>query len=139
MIQRGNREGFALVPNRRLGTEGFTLVELLIVIAIIGVLGSVATFGVTRYLEDAKKKAASTELNTLSQGVLGYQAANSKWPQKLKDIAEYVKKQGSKDPFVDPWGSEYKYVIPGKRSGKIISWGPDCESGTEDDIEVEIK
>ncbi len=125
---------------RKNNSCGFTLTELLIVIAILGILAGVGTFAYTRYLEDAKVKATITGSRILSQAVIAYQASTSKWPQRLQEIGAYVKKQGDKDPFKDAWGNDFLYRAPrGQASGLITSFGPDGQRGGDDDIEEEIK
>ena len=119
--------------------QGFTLTELLIVISILGILAGVGTFSYSKYLEDAKKKATITGMKILSQSAVAYQGAHSNWPNRLEDVKEYIKKQGDKDPFKDSWGNDYIYRKPGKTAGKIISYGPDGQSGGDDDLEEEVR
>lgn len=59
------------IPRKRIGQEGFTLVELMIVVAIIGILAVLAIFGVTKYVQNAKTGEARNALGMLSKSAVG--------------------------------------------------------------------
>ncbi len=117
---------------------GFTLIEILVAVAIIGILGTVATVSIPKILENAKINAAKSGVDSLKNAVVTYNIEKGKYPSDLKALVEA---SGDDDPVVeggenalyDPWGVEYKYERKGKRI-VIISAGPDGEFGGEDDI-----
>ena len=118
---------------------GFTLIEILVAVAIIGILATGAVVGIPQLLEGSKEDAAAQDVQTLKQGVITFQM---RYPGKrLTDLKQLVEGDddhppiidGGEDVLIDKWGNEYKYEVRGKRFA-IISFGPDGEEGTEDDI-----
>ena len=117
---------------------GFTLIEILVAVAIIGILGTVATVSIPRILENAKIKAAKVGVDNLKNAVVTYNIEKGKYPSDLKALVEA---SGDDEPILDggegalydPWGTEYKYERKGKKI-VVISAGPDAEFGGEDDI-----
>ena len=117
---------------------GFTLIEILVAVAIIGILGTVATVSIPKILENAKIKAAKSGVDSLKNAVVTYNIEKGKYPSDLKALVEA---SGDDEPVVeggegalyDPWGVEYKYERKGKKI-VVISAGPDGEFGGEDDI-----
>ncbi|MBQ6137845.1 MAG: type II secretion system protein GspG [Kiritimatiellae bacterium] len=117
---------------------GFTLIEILVAVAIIGILGTVATMSITKNLEKAKATAARDAVNNIKGAVMNYYIQNKKYPTDLRQLIEASGDdeailEGGEGALEDPWGSEYKY----ERSGKkivVISAGPDMEFGNDDDI-----
>lgn len=120
---------------------GFTLIEILVAVAIIGIMGTVAIQGVMQYLDKAKLTAARDGVNTLRDAANNYNMLYNKFPSSLRDLIE---PKGDDDPLVtngesalyDPWNIEYKMVVK-KRSVVVISAGPDKEFDTEDDIRTD--
>ena len=118
--------------------EGFTLIEILVAVAIIGILGTVAVVNITANLEKAKTTAAREGVQNLKSGVLTYNMQYRKYPSSLNDLVEA---KGDDEPVIDggegvledPWGTEYKYEKKGKTFA-IVSAGPDGEFGTDDDV-----
>lgn len=121
---------------------GFTLIEILVAVAIIGILGTTAAIGIPRILENAKIRAAKVGVDNLKGAVVTYNIEKGKYPNDLKALIEA---SGDDDPIVeggegalyDPWGTEYKYEKKGKRF-VIISAGPDGEFGGDDDIRSDV-
>lgn len=117
--------------------RGFTLIEILIAVAIVAILAAGAAISVPRMLEDSKIKATKTSVIALRDAVVAYNLSYGKYPSNLQDLAD---DSNGKDPIIesedmltDPFGTEYKMEGKGKRM-IIISAGPDGEFGTEDDI-----
>ena len=120
--------------------RGFTLVELLVVVAILGILGAVAVTNVTGHIESTRITAAKTAVDNIKGAVTTWML-NQKKATPPSDLSVLVKADGDEEPaldggegaLVDPWDSDFKIEVKGKRF-VIISAGPDTEFGTEDDI-----
>ena len=67
---------------------GFTLIEILVAVAIIGILGTVATVSIPRILENNKIKAAKMGVDNLKGAVVTYNIEKGKYPQDLKALIE---------------------------------------------------
>ena len=115
--------------------RGMTLLEIMVVIAIIGVLSSAIGVGVVRYFEKAKVDAAKVGLKTVAQNVEMYAMEND-WPTELRDVleAKLIKERQLKDP----WKEDLIYSYPSSRGSDnrydLCSKGPDKVEGNDDDI-----
>ena len=132
-------ENIALRAARR----GFTLVELLVVVAIIGILGTIAIQNVVEHLKKANVTAAEATVKSVSESVTAYYIKNKKMPSSLNQLVEGTDDnppiiEGGEKALYDPWDNELKYEVRGKRFA-VISAGEDGEFGTEDDIRSDKK
>lgn len=120
--------------------SGFTLVELLVVVAILGILGTIGLQGVTKHIENTRKTAAKQAVDNIRGAVTAYMIGEKKSvpPTDLKVI---IDQSGDEDPYldggegalVDPWDGDYRIEVKGRRF-VIISNGPDGSPNTDDDI-----
>lgn len=114
---------------------GFTLVEILLVIALIGVVTGVVVVNLSGTGTKAKINAAQTFVNnSLEAPIMLYQQQEGVYPPNIDAIKPFLKK---KEAPQDPWKKPYLYKYPGTHntdSYDIWSTGPDRQSGTPDDI-----
>ncbi len=120
--------------------RGFTLVELLVVVAIIGILGTIAIQNVTEHLKTADSTAAKAQVQQIAGAVTSYYMKYHKMPTDLKQLIDEQGDnaailEGGEGALIDPWDNEYQ-MRKGKGKDKIyiISAGPDGSFDTEDDI-----
>lgn len=114
------------------GSRGMTLIEILVVLAIIGlIMGGVAIVAFNQF-DDAKLKTAAKDIATLSNAVDMYRLQKNKCPKTTQDL-----KTAGIIPRVtkDPWGGDYEFKCPGEHGNvDISSAGKDGEMGNDDDI-----
>ena len=115
--------------------RGMTLIEIMVVIAIIGVLATAIGFAVVNWLKSSKEEAAAVQLNTISQALDGYYAKSkpNEYPGDIKDLVEGDNPLLKEDALTDPWGTLVIYNADGD-DYSLCSAGPDKKSGGGDDI-----
>lgn len=116
--------------------EGLTLVEIMVVIAILGVLMTVLGGSLLGALDDANVDATKLTMGKIDQALQIYAAKHKgKYPSTsdgLEAAAKYM--PDSKVPQ-DAWGNDFQYFSPGTSSGnpyELVSLGKDGESGGDD-------
>ena len=120
---------------RRDRSSGFTMLEIMIVIAIIAALGAGVGVVVFNNFKKAQVKIAKQRVGEVMQGVTQYMIENNSCPRSMDDLVgqKYVTKQAAKDP----WGKDFTLRCPGQKdpeSADVSSSGPDKQDGTPDDI-----
>jgi general secretion pathway protein G len=133
----------------RRGEAGFTLVEILVVITIIGLIMALVGPRVLNYLAESKVKAARIQVESFASSLDLFYLDNGRYPTTSEGLVALAQRPGGADawngPYLrsgavpnDPWGHPYIYRSPGEHGAyDIISYGSDGQeggSGTAADI-----
>jgi general secretion pathway protein G len=126
---------------------GFTLVEMLLVLAILAILAAIVVPSVVGRSEQARVTAAHTQIENLKTALGAFEVDNGYFPrgkdglnalrEKPRDAQNWRGPYVEKEIPLDPWGSAYIYECPGKHnpgSFDLMSMGPDHRVGGGDDI-----
>ena len=123
---------------------GFTLVEMLVVITIIGLIMGLVGPRVLNYLAESKVKAAKIQIESLSAAIDLYYLDNGHYPSPNDGLEALVRKPAGDDgwngPYLktpkapdDPWGHAYLYKVPGEHAPyEVASYGPAGPQGADD-------
>ena len=133
---------FSLDP---FSSKGFTLIEILLVVIIIGILVSLVAPRLAGRSEEARKQAARADIDGgISLALDLYEVDNGRYPAKLEDlVTKSSESLNWKGPYLkkgmpkDPWGNPYIYKFPGTQNSAsydLYSTGPDKQEGTTDDL-----
>lgn len=122
---------------------GFTLIELMVVLAIIGVLAALIVPNVLGRADDARVMAARTDVGNLMQALKLYRLDNQRYPTSDQGLNALLLKPTTEPvpvnwkPYLDklpqdPWGRPYLYMNPGiKADVEVLSFGADGTAGGE--------
>lgn len=135
------------VPAVRRDVRGFTLVELMVVIVIIGLLSTVVMINVMPSQDRAMVEKARADVSVLEQAVETYRLDNLAYPRTEDGLDALLQpppglarpERYRKGGYIrrlptDPWGNEYQYRQPGRRGGfDVFSFGADGAEGGDGD------
>jgi len=129
---------------RRCQQQGFTLIEIMVVVIIIGILAAIVAPNVIGRVDDAQITKAKAEINNIESALKFYRLDNFAYPTTEQGLQALVSKPS--DPNVrnwktggyldrlptDPWGNEYLYLNPGNNGEiDIYTLGRDGRPGGE--------
>ncbi len=132
--------------------SGFTLVEIMLVVIIIGILATMAVTNLAGRGEQAREAAARADIEvTLATALDLYELDNGRYPTTEQGLRALIVEPSStpvprnwSGPYLkkqripkDPWGNEYVYVSPGIHNAEeydLSSYGSDQVEGGDDDI-----
>ena len=126
---------------------GFTLIEIMVVVVIIGLLAAFIVPEVVGKVEEARVAKARQDIQALTTALTMYKLDNFKYPTTDQGLRALVQqpadpsirnwRQGgylSQGNLKDPWGNDYQYIFPGTHGGKdydLYSFGADGQEGGE--------
>ncbi len=127
-------------------TRGFTLIEIMVVVVIIGLLAAVIVPELLSKVADARVSKAKEDIQAIGTALLSYRLDNFKYPTSEQGLKALI--QQPDDPtivnwrkggyiqdgsFKDPWGHDYQYVYPGTHGHEydLYSFGADGQEGGE--------
>jgi general secretion pathway protein G len=128
---------------RKHQSAGFTLIELMVVLVIIGVLAALIVPNVLDRADDARVTAARTDVNNLMQSLKLYRLDNQRYPTSEQGLGALLSKPSTSPvpanwrPYVeklpdDPWSRPYQYLSPGVHGDvDVLSLGADGQPGGE--------
>ena len=127
--------------SRNDGERGFTLVEILVVITIIGLIMAIVGPRVLNYLGESKVKAAKIQIESFNSALDLYYLDVGSYPNSNDGLAALVQRPGNAEswngPYLkggvvpnDPWGHQYLYRSPAEHAPyEIVSYGSDGQEG----------
>lgn len=136
--------------NARCG--GFTLIEIMIVLAIVGLLFSFVGVNVIKKFKESKVQGAKIQIAAYQQALQAYYLDNNGYPTTAQGLEALIAKPsvgkvpgnypdggyfGKKELVKDPFGNPYHYACDDGQNFTITSDGPDGNPGTEDDVKSE--
>jgi len=140
---------------RRNNRSGFTLIEIMVVVVIIGMLAALVGTRVFNVLEKGKRKTAAAQIKNLETALAAYRLDNNRYPTTEQSLEALIRaptmepmprnypRNGyltSREVPLDPWGNPYVYFSPGLdgEDFTIISYGADgVESGEGDNVDID--
>lgn len=127
--------------------RGFTLVELLLVLVILGILAAIVVPKFGGRTEQARITAAVTQISTFGTALNAFEVDTGSYPRGADGLQQLLVAPpditGWRGPYLmsdiplDPWGHAYIYEFPGRVNPTgydIVSMGPDGQPGTADDV-----
>ena len=122
---------------RHSGTNaGFTLIEVLLVVAILGILATIAVVGIGGHMEKANRTATRGNIDVIGKAVELYRINFNRMPTSLQDLTQETEdiEAPLRSVPTDAWGHEFQFKREGKFKYEIRSAGPDGNMGSDDDL-----
>lgn len=132
---------------RHARARGFTLIEIMVVITILGILAALIVPRVVGRTDDARIGAAKQDIASIMQALKLYRLDNGRYPTTEQGLRALIERPGTEPQPAnwkqggylerssvpkDPWGKEYQYLSPGLRGEiDVFSFGRDAQSGGE--------
>jgi len=113
---------------RRRRTKGFTFIEIMVVVVIIGLLAGAVTLKVMGNVDSAKVNRARSDMATIVSAIESYYLTHSRYPTNDEGL-DKLQISGR----LDPWGNPYEYNCPGQQDEpfEVVTFGADGRPGGE--------
>lgn len=141
MAQTNSPQLKSLRKGRR-KARGLTLLEILVVVAILGLIAGVVSVSVFGQMAEAQIDLTKTQVKNIGDALEIYKMKIGKYPNSAEGLNALASPPNNRRPMMDkipkdPWGESYIYTNPAEHNqGRydLYSKGPDGQSGTDDDI-----
>jgi general secretion pathway protein G len=134
--------------NHQRRVSGFTLLEVMVVLVIIGIIAGMVVPNLMGSQDTAREQKAVIDIGTIESALTMYRSQNYDYPtteQGLEALVtetdiEPLPRRFQEGGYLqrlpkDPWGNDYQLLNPGENGTfDVFSMGPDGEAGTDDDI-----
>ncbi|MFH1652663.1 MAG: type II secretion system major pseudopilin GspG [Pseudomonadota bacterium] len=124
---------------KRRRDRGMTLIEIMVVLAIIGLIGGMTTVYVAKQMAKSKINVAKTEMKNMESALELYRIENGNFPSTEEGLQKLVEGGYLKKVPKDPWKNPYVYYSPGLQGNEyeIYSYGSDRkEGGMKDNADI---
>lgn len=117
--------------------KGFSLVELMVVMVILGMLAGLVAVKTRGFLITGKQGTAKTQISSFVQAIESFYALEGRYPTTDEGLEILREPNKTGEPYLpkipsDPWNKPYEYVSPGSQSAyEIVSLGADGREGGE--------
>ena len=125
---------------RENGRAGFTLIEVLLVVAIIGILATVVVVNFSGKQQSAMIKATRASIAAVCTAIDMYEVDTGRFPPGLQSLLTSSGEPNWNGPYIrgglpaDAWGTPLNYTIQSESGYVVTSAGPDLQMGNDDDI-----
>ena len=122
---------------RRRARAGFTLVELLLVVTILGILAAVVVVNFAGQGEETRRNTTRASIAAISTAIQAYEVRMGRYPETLDELTVSTESMAAlldKARLTDSWATPFQYKKTGRFDFEIRSAGPDAQMNTEDDI-----
>lgn len=117
---------------RRLASQrGMTLIEIMVVIAILGMMATIITVAYVRYLDQSKVDGTKIQMQNVVQALDAYKIQYGSYPSNEQALQELVNKGVMPSLPKDKWDREFEYIRHNSSSYGIKSYGADGQAGGE--------
>jgi len=112
-------------------TRGMTLIEIMVVIAIMGMMATLITVFFVRQQDQAKVDSTFIQMHNIEEALDAYKIRNGSYPSTEEGLKVLVDQGVMKEMPLDMWDNEFQYVRHNSRSYTLKSFGADASSGGE--------
>jgi general secretion pathway protein G len=111
--------------------RGMTLIEIMVVVAILGIMATTITVMYVRYLESSKVDGTKIQMDNIQQALDAYKIQYGSYPTTEQGLQELVNKKVMPKLPKDKWDKEFEYIRNGSSSYTLKSFGADMAPGGE--------
>jgi general secretion pathway protein G len=138
-----------LTPDTRHLTPGFTLIEIMVVVVILGILATMVMPKILDKPEQARRTKAKVDIRSIQQALAMFKTDTGRFPTTAEGLQTLVAGAGirgyNQNGYLervptDPWGNKFTYLSPGVHNSDydLVSYGKDGEQGgTGDNADIE--
>lgn len=115
--------------------HGFSLIELMVVITIIGLLGGIVGVNVYRYMKKATIESTKSQMRNIEAAINAFRLENRRLPETLDELVGEDGLLDADEVPRDAWDNDFLYEPQGSKEYELISWGADGVEGGEGEDE----